>query len=147
MLTWSRPVGRPAGLIWSGYSCRNTQRGNMLPPAPVSTLMQSEAVPFLLALAGSWMVVYASLYCGAWTSPTMISSGWQFWTVVLGWMWCRAISSWGLWSSLTSMVSVLFFCPWQWLWFLGGHLDFLCCDPGGGVFLGWSGLPPWHLGP
>ena len=37
--------------------------------------------------------------------------------------------------------------PWQWLWFLGGHLDFLCCDPGGGAFLNWSGLPPWHLGP
>ena len=36
------------------------------------------------------------------------------------------------------MVSVLFFCPWQWLWFLGGHLDFLCCDPGGGAFLDWS---------
>ena len=45
------------------------------------------------------------------------------------------------------MVSVLFFHPWQWLWFLGGHLDFLCCDPGGGAFLGWSGLPPWHLDP
>ena len=39
VLTWSRPVGRPAGLIWSGYRHRNTQRGNMLPPAPVSTLM------------------------------------------------------------------------------------------------------------
>ena len=46
-----------------------------------------------------------------------------------------------------SMASVLFFCPCQWLWFLGGHLDFLCCDPGGGAFLDWSGLPPWHLGP
>ena len=45
------------------------------------------------------------------------------------------------------MASVLFFCPWWWLWLLGGHLDFLCCDPGGGAFLGWSGLPPWHLGP
>ena len=39
----------------------------MLPPAPVLTLMQSEAVPFLLALAGSYMVVYASLHCGAQT--------------------------------------------------------------------------------
>ena len=45
------------------------------------------------------------------------------------------------------MASVLFFCPWQWLWFLGGHLDFLCCDPGGGALLDWSGLPPQHLGP
>ena len=45
------------------------------------------------------------------------------------------------------MVSVLFFHPWQWLWFLGGHLDFLCCDPSGGAFLDWSGLPPRHLGP
>ena len=68
-------------------------------------------------------------------------------TVALGWMQCRAISSWGLWSSPTSMVFVLLLCPWQLLWFLGGHLDFLCCDPGGGAFLGWSGLPPWHFGP
>ena len=44
------------------------------------------------------------------------------------------------------MVSVLLLCPWQLLWFLGGHLDFLCCDPGGGAFLGWSGLQPWHFG-
>ena len=43
------------------------------------------------------------------------------------------------------MVSVFLFCPWQWLWFLGGHLDFLCCDPGGGAFLDWSGLPPQHF--
>ena len=47
----------------------------MLPPAPMSTLTWSEAVPFLLTLAGSCMVVYASLHCGAWTSLTMISSG------------------------------------------------------------------------
>ena len=33
VLMWSRPVGRPAGLIWSGYRCRNTWRGNTLPPA------------------------------------------------------------------------------------------------------------------
>ena len=58
----------------------------MFPPALVLTLTQSEAVPFLLALAGSCMVVYASLHCGAWTSPTMISSGWVCLTVVLGWM-------------------------------------------------------------
>ena len=37
----------------------------MLPPAPVSNLMWSEAVPFLLALAGSCIVVYASLNHGA----------------------------------------------------------------------------------
>ena len=43
------------------------------------------------------------------------------------------------------MVSVLLLCPLQLLWFLGGHLDFLCCDPGGGAFLGWSGLPPQHF--
>ena len=47
----------------------------MLPPALVLTLMQSEAVPFLLALACSCMVVYASLHCGAQTSLTMISLG------------------------------------------------------------------------
>ena len=58
----------------------------MLAPALVSTLMQSEAVPFLLALAGSCMVVYASLHHGAWTSPTIISLGWVFLTVTLGWM-------------------------------------------------------------
>ena len=45
------------------------------------------------------------------------------------------------------MVSVLLSCPWWWLWFLGGHLVFLCCDPGGGAFLDWSGLPPWLFGP
>ena len=73
---WSRPVGRPAGLIWLGYRHQNTRMGNTLPPAPVSTLMWSEAVPFLLTLAGSWMVVYASLHCGARTSLTMISSKW-----------------------------------------------------------------------
>ena len=49
--------------------------GNTLPPALVLTLMQSEAVPFLLALAGSCMVVYTSLHHGEWTSPTIISSG------------------------------------------------------------------------
>ena len=48
--------------------------------------MQSEAVPFLLALAGSCMVVYASLHCGAQTPPTIISFGCVCLTVVLGWM-------------------------------------------------------------
>ena len=47
----------------------------MLPPAPVLTLMASEAVPFLLALAGSCTVMYASLHHGAQTSPTIISLG------------------------------------------------------------------------
>ena len=75
VLTWSRPVGRPAGLIWSGYRHQKPWRGNTLPPAPVLTLTWSEAVPFLLALAGSYIVVYASLHCGAQTSPTIISSG------------------------------------------------------------------------
>ena len=45
------------------------------------------------------------------------------------------------------MASVLIPHPWWWLWFLGGHLDFLCCDSGVGAFLGWSGLPPQHFGP
>ena len=44
-------------------------------------------------------------------------------------------------------MSVLLPHPWQLLLFLGRHLDFLCCDPGGGAFLGWSGLPPQHFGP
>ena len=47
----------------------------MLPPAPVSTLTWSEAVPFLLPLAGTCTVVYASLHHGAQTSPTIISLG------------------------------------------------------------------------
>ena len=47
----------------------------MLPPALVLTLMQSEAVPFLLALAGSCTVVHASLHCWVQTSPTIISLG------------------------------------------------------------------------
>ena len=45
------------------------------------------------------------------------------------------------------MASVLLPHQQQWLWFLGGHQDFLCCDQGGGAFLGWSGLPPQHCGP
>ena len=44
------------------------------------------------------------------------------------------------------MVFVLLLCPWQLLWFLGGHLNFLHCDPGGGAFLDWSGLPPQAFG-
>ena len=56
----------------------------MLPPAPVLTLTWSEAVPFLLALAGICMVVYASLHCGAQTSLTIISLEWVFLTVTLG---------------------------------------------------------------
>ena len=55
----------------------------MLPPALGSTLMQSEAVPFVLALAGSCTVVYASLHCGAQTSYTIISLGWVFLMVPL----------------------------------------------------------------
>ena len=47
----------------------------MLPPALVLTLMQSEAVPFLLALAGSCIVMYVSLHHGAWMSPTIITLG------------------------------------------------------------------------
>ena len=47
----------------------------MLPPAPVLTLMWSEAVPFLLVLAGRCTVVYASLHHGAQMSPTIISLG------------------------------------------------------------------------
>ena len=45
------------------------------------------------------------------------------------------------------MASVLLPHPWQLLWFLGWHLDFLCCDPGGGAFLDLSDLPPQHFGP
>ena len=47
----------------------------MLPLAPVLTLMWNEAVPLLLALAGSCIVVYASLHHGVWMSPTTVSSG------------------------------------------------------------------------
>ena len=48
----------------------------MLPPAPVSTLTWSEAVPLLLMLAGSFTMVYASLHLGAQMSSITISSGW-----------------------------------------------------------------------
>ena len=122
--------------------------------------MWSEVVPFLLALAGRCTVLSASLHHGVQTSPTIISSGWVFPTVpkliasmnsssyvgaplvlhvvqavatvvTLGWISWRAISSWGLWSSPISLVSVLPPLPgWQ-LWLLGGHLDFSCCDPVG----------------
>ena len=71
-----------ADLIW--IKALKHMEGSTLPPALVSTLTWSEAVPFLLVLAGSCMVVYASLHHGAWTSPTMISFGWVFLTIVLG---------------------------------------------------------------
>ena len=35
----------------------------MLPPDPVSILTWTKAVPLLLALAGSFMTLYASLHC------------------------------------------------------------------------------------
>ena len=87
-------------------------------------------------------------------APLLFPVAWAVATVVtLGWMPWRAVSCWGLWSSLTSMASVLLPHPgWQ-LWFLGGHLDFTHCDPvvgaflGRGAFLCWSGLPLWHFGP
>ena len=62
-----------ADLVW--VETLEYMGGNMLPPAPVLTLMQSEAVPLLLALAGSCTIVYASLHHGAWTSSTTIFSG------------------------------------------------------------------------
>ena len=72
--------------------------------------------------------------------------------VTLVWIPWRAISSWGLWSLPTSMASVLPPLPeWQ-LWHLGWYLDFQCCDPVRGAFLGrcaffgWGGLPLWNFG-
>ena len=59
----SRPIGRPSGLLCFGCSCWNRQRDSILPPDPMSILTQTEAVPLLLALAGSFMTVYASLHC------------------------------------------------------------------------------------
>ena len=58
----SRPMGRPSELVCFGCSCQNRQRGSRLPPDPMSILTWTEAVPLLLALAGSFMTVYASLY-------------------------------------------------------------------------------------
>ena len=51
------------------------------------------------------------------------------------------------------MASVLQSLPGWWLWLLGGCLDFPCCDPVGGAFLGggalfgWDGLPLQHFSP
>ena len=56
-------MGRPSGLVCFGCSCWNRWRGSMLPPDLGSILMQTEAVPLLLVLAGSLMTVYASLHC------------------------------------------------------------------------------------
>ena len=50
-------------------------RGSMLPLDPVSILTQTEAVPLLLALAGSFMNVYASLHCWELMLSMIISSG------------------------------------------------------------------------
>ena len=47
-------MGRPSGLVCFRCSCWNRWRGSMLPPDPVSILMQTEVVPLLLALAGSF---------------------------------------------------------------------------------------------
>ena len=55
-------MGRPSGLICFGCSCWNRWRGSMLPPDAVSTLTWTEAVPLLLALAGSFMTMYTSLH-------------------------------------------------------------------------------------
>ena len=59
--------------LMSDNGVKTHRKGNMLPPALVSTLKWSEAVPFLLVLAGSCMVVYASLHHWAQTSLTIIS--------------------------------------------------------------------------
>ena len=56
-------MGRPSGLVCFGCSCWNRQRGSMLPPDLVLILTWTEAVPLLLALAGSLMTVYTSLHC------------------------------------------------------------------------------------
>ena len=50
-------MGRPSGLVCFGCSCWNRQKGSMLPPDLVSILTQTEAVPLLLVLAGSFMTV------------------------------------------------------------------------------------------
>ena len=47
----------------------------MLPPDPVSILTWTEAVPLLLALAGSLMTVYASLHCWELMLSMIISFG------------------------------------------------------------------------
>ena len=75
-----------ADLVWIKVF-KYTGRGNMLPPAPVLTLMHGVRLfPFLLALAGICMVMHASLHHGAWISPTIIFLGWVFLTVTMGWM-------------------------------------------------------------
>ena len=73
---WHDPGQWAGHLGWSSLGwCLNTWRGNLLHPASVLTLMQSEAILLLLALAGSCTIIYASLHYGAWMSPTTISPG------------------------------------------------------------------------
>ena len=55
-------MGRPSRLVCFGCSCWNRQRGSMLPPDLVSILTWTEAVPLLLALAGSFMTMYTLLH-------------------------------------------------------------------------------------
>ena len=54
----------------------------MLPPDPVSILTWTEAVPLLLALAGSFMTVYTSLHCWDLMLSMVISFGCMSTTVL-----------------------------------------------------------------
>ena len=103
-----------ADLVW--VEMLKTWRGNMLPPAPVLTLMWSEAVPLLLALAGSCNILYASLHHGAWTSYTTISSGWVSPTVPQSAALTNSSLHGGPSSELTCTISALFPFPWHWQW-------------------------------
>ena len=77
-------MGRPSGLVCFRCSCWNRWRGSMLPPDLVSILTWTEAVPLLLAPAGSFMTMHTSLHhwelmlsmiISFWcTSPTVLES-------------------------------------------------------------------------
>ena len=90
--------------------------GNTLPPALVSALMWSKAVPLLLALGGSFTIVYASLHHGAQTSFTTVSSGWVSPMVPQSTASMNSSSHGGVSSVLTCTMSAFFPFPWHSWW-------------------------------
>ena len=102
----------------------------MLPPAPVSTLTWSEAVPLLLMLACSFTVVYASLHHGPQTLSITISLGWVSPTVPQLTVSANSLLHGGVSSVLTCTMSALF--PLSWHWWQGAFTalsDLAACLP------------------
>ena len=113
-------MGRPSGVVSFGCSCWSKQRGSMLPPDLVSTLTQTEAVPLLLALAGNFMTVYASLHCWELILLMIISFGCTSPTVLQSIAAMNRSLHGGLFSvlALAACDSLPFFwlLNWGWLW-------------------------------